>query len=881
MPRCCYELLDAVSNDNASGEYYLTDIVGLARDRGKSATVVICPQEETLGVDSRAGLAKAEALFQARMRDQLLEDGVTLTAPETIHLAHDTVIGRDVEIEPNVVFGPGVTIETGAKIRAFCHLEGCHVSRGAVVGPYARLRPGAELSEDTRVGNFVEVKNALIAEGAKVNHLSYIGDASIGTRTNVGAGTITCNYDGFMKHRTEIGADSFIGFEHDAGRACAHRQRCHDGDRLGHHPQCRGRRAGAGPRQAGHQARPGNQTFRYSQGPQGEARQGADIMCGIVGVLGDHEVAPMLVEALKRLEYRGYDSAGIATVNDGRLDRRRAVGKLINLSDVLVHNPLPGKSGIGHTRWATHGAPSEDNAHPHRAGKVAVVHNGIIENFRELRADLAEKGIAFSTDTDTETVALLANHYLSEGDDPVRAAFRTIDQLEGAYALAFLFDGMEDLIVAARKGSPLALGWGDGEMFVGSDAIALSPMTDRITYLEEGDRAVVTRGGAEIFDDAGNRVNRAVHHVDASDGQVEKGGHKHWMSKEIAEQPAVLTNVLDHYFPKDTLTFRDGDLDFSDVERVVMVACGTGFYSCLVAKYWMEKLSGLPVEIDIASEFRYREPPLSPRTLAVFVSQSGETADTLAAMRYAAGKCRIVSLVNVAESSIAREPDLALPILAGREISVASTKAFTCQLAVLAAMSLKAGMDTGKLTPDQLTANIRALRSLPPLISHALSLGPQIAALSQPLSEAQDILFLGRGPMYPLALEGALKLKELSYIHAEGYASGELKHGPIALIDSHVPVIVMAPSDGLFDKTVSNMQEVMARGGKVLLVTDAKGAESARADCWGVLRMPDVDPLFAPILYAIPAQLIAYHTAIAKGTDVDQPRNLAKSVTVE
>ena len=604
-------------------------------------------------------------------------------------------------------------------------------------------------------------------------------------------------------------------------------------------------------------------------------------MCGIVGVLGDHEVAPILVEALKRLEYRGYDSAGIATVNDGHLDRRRAVGKLINLSDKLVHEPLRGKSGIGHTRWATHGAPNEGNAHPHKAGPVAVVHNGIIENFAELRTELSAAGFPAETQTDTETVALLAQMFMAGGMKPVEAAFAAIDKLEGAFALAFLFDGEGDLIVAARKGSPLAVGWGEGEMFVGSDAFALAPMTDRVTYLEEGDRAVVTREGAQIFDAAGHRANRPTVRIADIEGEVEKGGHKHWMAKEIAEQPSVMADVLGHYLADGTLRFPGGDLDFTGIDRVVMVACGTGYLSCFVAKYWMEALAQLPVEVDIASEFRYREPPLSERTLAVFVSQSGETADTLAAMRYAAGKCRIASVVNVAQSSIARESDLALPILAGREISVASTKAFTCQLMVLALMAIKAAQDRGTLTGSAVAERIAALRTLPALISQALAVGPQVHALAQELSEAHDILFLGRGAMYPLALEGALKLKELSYIHAEGYASGELKHGPIALIDSHVPVIVMAPSDHLFDKTISNMQEVMARGGKVLLVTDAAGAEKAGHGCWGVIRMPEVDPMFAPMLYAIPAQQIAYHTAIAKGTDVDQPRNLAKSVTVE
>ena len=604
-------------------------------------------------------------------------------------------------------------------------------------------------------------------------------------------------------------------------------------------------------------------------------------MCGIVGVLGDHEVAPILVEALKRLEYRGYDSAGIATIHDGHLDRRRAVGKLINLSDKLVHEPLRGKSGIGHTRWATHGAPNEGNAHPHKAGPVAVVHNGIIENFAELRAELAAAGYQAETQTDSEPVALMAQMYMDGGMKPVEAAFAAIDRLEGAFGLAFLFDGEDDLIVAARKGSPLAIGWGDGEMFVGSDAFALAPMTDRVTYLEEGDRAVVTRKGADFFDAAGHRANRSVTRIEDIEGQVEKGGHKHWMSKEIAEQPSVMADVLDHYLGSGALRFPEGELDFTGIDRVIMVACGTGYYSCFVAKYWLETLAQIPVEVDVASEFRYREPPLSERTLAVFVSQSGETADTLAAMRFATGKCRVASVVNVAQSSIAREADLALPILAGREISVASTKAFTCQLMVLALVAIKAAADRGTLTAAALADRIAALKALPALASQALAAGPQISALSQELSEAHDVLFLGRGGMYPLALEGALKMKELSYIHAEGYASGELKHGPIALIDSHVPVIVMAPSDHLFDKTISNMQEVMARGGKVLLVTDAAGAEKAGHGCWGVIRMPEVDPMFAPMLYAIPAQQIAYHTAIAKGTDVDQPRNLAKSVTVE
>lgn len=606
-------------------------------------------------------------------------------------------------------------------------------------------------------------------------------------------------------------------------------------------------------------------------------------MCGIVGVLGNHEAAPLLVEALKRLEYRGYDSAGIATINGDVLDRRRAVGKLVNLSDLLVHDPLAGKAGIGHTRWATHGAPNAGNAHPHKSGGVAVVHNGIIENFRELRADLAALGIAHETDTDTETVALLANHYITEGLSPRDAAQATIARLHGAYALCFLFEGHDDLLIAARKGSPLAIGHGNGEMFVGSDAIALAPMTDRITYLEEGDWAIITRNSLEIRDAAGKLANRDLRQIHIDAAQVDKGGYKHFMAKEIAEQPQVLQGALNHYINADAtaMTLPDG-LDFTQVNRLTMVACGTAFYACMVAKYWFEQLAGLPVEVDVASEFRYREPPVTDGTMAIFVSQSGETADTLAALRYMAGKAmQIVSVVNVPESSIARESDIALPILAGVEIGVASTKAFTSQLTTLAALVLHAARQRGHIDDTALAGKLAALRALPGLMNTALGIEDRTIALSRDLAEARDILFLGRGAMYPLALEGALKLKEISYIHAEAYASGELKHGPIALVDPHVPVIVMAPRDALFEKTVSNMQEVMARGGKVLLITDSQGAAEAGDGVWQVLLMPVVDPFLAPILYALPAQLLAYHTAIAKGTDVDQPRNLAKSVTVE
>ena len=605
-------------------------------------------------------------------------------------------------------------------------------------------------------------------------------------------------------------------------------------------------------------------------------------MCGIVGVLGNHEVAPILVEALRRLEYRGYDSAGIATVNDGTLDRRRAVGKLVNLSDLLVHEPLAGKSGIGHTRWATHGAPSTQNAHPHRAGPVAVVHNGIIENYRELREELAQHGCQFVTETDTETVALLTEHYIKQGLNHVQAAEKTLSRLDGAFALAFLFEGEDDLMIAARKGSPLAIGHGDGEMFVGSDAIALAPMTNRITYLEEGDRAILTRQGVDIYNEDGTLVNRELRTIQIDATRIDKSGYKHFMAKEIAEQPAVLADALNRYVDQDTITGPIADLDFKDTTGITLVACGTAFYACLTAKYWLEKLARIPVEVDIASEFRYREPPIAKGTTAIFVSQSGETADTLAALRYCAGKAdRILSVVNVAESSIARESDAALPIHAGVEVGVASTKAFTCQLNVLLLMAIKAATDKGELDQDARAQLLETMRALPGIFNVALDRDSVIEQASIQIAEARDVLFLGRGLMYPLALEGALKLKEISYIHAEAYASGELKHGPIALIDKSVPVIVFAPRDSLFDKTVSNMQEVMARGGKVVLVTDAAGAQQAGSDTWKTIILPEVEEVVAPLLYALPAQLIAYHAAVAKGTDVDQPRNLAKSVTVE
>ncbi len=606
-------------------------------------------------------------------------------------------------------------------------------------------------------------------------------------------------------------------------------------------------------------------------------------MCGIVGILGTHEVAPLIVESLKRLEYRGYDSAGIATLQDGALVRRRAVGKLIALSDLLVRDPIRGSSGIGHTRWATHGAPNERNAHPHQAGRVAVVHNGIIENFRTLREELTAEGRNFESDTDTEVVAQLCDAEMRKGKDPVTAARATLARLEGAFALAFLFEGEQDLMIAARRGSPLAIGYGDGEMYIGSDALALAPLTHRVTYLEEGDHAILTREGAEVFD-AGNRpVVRETHEVPVESFLAEKGPYKHFMAKEMHEQPTVISNALARYVADDRSAVRiPPGIDFARAGRLVLVACGTAHYACHVAKYWFETLARLPVEIEVASEFRYREPPLDTGAVGIFVSQSGETADTLAALRYvrAAGG-QVVSVVNVETSTIARESDVALPILAGPEIGVASTKAFTCQLSVLACLAIAAGRQRGHLDAAAERQLVETLTGVPGLIARALALEADIAEVAKDVARARDVLFLGRGSMYPLALEGALKLKEISYIHAEGYAAGELKHGPIALIDEEVPVVVLGPTDGLFDKTVSNMQEVMARGGRIVLIGDAKGLAEAGSGVWRTLQMPAMDPFVSPIVYAAPAQLLAYHTAVVKGTDVDQPRNLAKSVTVE
>ena len=607
-------------------------------------------------------------------------------------------------------------------------------------------------------------------------------------------------------------------------------------------------------------------------------------MCGIVGILGNHEASPILLDALKRLEYRGYDSSGIATINDGVLERRREIGKLVNLADKLVHKPLKGKIGIGHTRWATHGGPTVANAHPQKTGKVAVVHNGIIENFKKLRDELISDGAVFQSETDTETVAQLCMSFISNGDKPAIAAKKTLDRLEGAYALCFLFHDNDNLLIAARKGSPLAIGHGNGEMFVGSDAIALAPMTNQVTYLEEGDLALITRESLEIFDFDGRAIERNRQTLDLNAQNVAKGNYKHFMAKEIAEQPSVLADAIQQNLnsARNKLEIPSLELDFRSINQITLVACGTAFLACNVAKYWFEKIARISIDLDVASEFRYREPPVEKNNLAIVVSQSGETADTLAALRYCnKNGMKTLGIVNVDESTISREASLALQIHAGPEIGVASTKAFTCQLTTLYFLAIKAAKDKGSINSNQEAKLIKSILQLPSMIVDALSLEAEIKQTAQDLSKASNAIFLGRGAMYPLASEGALKLKEISYIHAEGYASGELKHGPIALVDENMPVVVLAPRDELFEKTVSNMHEVMARGGKVLLITDAEGADEAQEGTWKTIIMPNIPNDLAPILYSIPVQLLAYHTAVYKGTDVDQPRNLAKSVTVE
>ncbi|MAS13972.1 MAG: glutamine--fructose-6-phosphate transaminase (isomerizing) [Nitratireductor sp.] len=607
-------------------------------------------------------------------------------------------------------------------------------------------------------------------------------------------------------------------------------------------------------------------------------------MCGIVGIVGQTPVAPLIVDALKRLEYRGYDSAGVATLDNGRLDRRRAEGKLVNLEKRLGEDPLGGLIGIGHTRWATHGVPNETNAHPHFAGDVAVVHNGIIENFAELRDELKAGGVSFSSQTDTEVVAHLVANELKKGSAPQEAAFAALKRLRGAFALAILFRGDEDMIVGARNGPPLAVGHGEGEMYLGSDAIALAPFTNTITYLEDGDWVIVRRGGMEIFGMDGRPVERARQQSVGTSLLVDKGNHRHFMEKEIHEQPEVISHTLAHYlnFAEGGVAEFDLPFDFAKIERLAISACGTAYLAGLIGKYWLERYARLPVDIDIASEFRYREMPMPKNSAALFISQSGETADTLASLRYCRGEgIPISAIVNVRESTIARESDGIFPTLAGPEIGVASTKAFTCQLSVLAALTLRAAKARGTISADEERALVRQLSEAPRFASQALKLNASIEKVARELSHVRHVLYLGRDTNYPLALEGALKLKEISYIHAEGYAAGELKHGPIALIDEQMPVIVIAPHDRIFEKTVSNMQEVAARGGRIILITDEKGAKNATLDTLETVVLPDVPEFVAPIIYALPIQMLAYHTAVIMGTDVDQPRNLAKSVTVE
>jgi glucosamine--fructose-6-phosphate aminotransferase (isomerizing) len=608
-------------------------------------------------------------------------------------------------------------------------------------------------------------------------------------------------------------------------------------------------------------------------------------MCGIVGILGRGPVADQLVDSLKRLEYRGYDSAGVATLEGGDLVRRRAEGKLKNLEARLKSAPLAGHLGIGHTRWATHGKPTENNAHPHTGDNVSVVHTGIIENFRELRQQLERDGTRFDSETDTEVVAHLVDSYLAKGVSPADAVKAALPQLRGAFALAFLFKGHDDLMIGARKGSPLAIGYGDGEMYLGSDAIALAPFTDNISYLEDGDWVVLTRAGSEIHNEQGAVVQREVLKSGASSFLVDKANYRHFMAKEIHEQPEVVGHTLARYVDMATERVEMPvklPFDFRDVQRISITACGTASYAGSVAKYWLERFARLPVEVDVASEFRYREAPLRKGDLAIFISQSGETADTLAALRYAKAQgAHTLSVVNVTTSTIARESETVLQTLAGPEIGVASTKAFTCQLMVLATLAIAAGKARGELSADDEAKLVRSLIEVPRLMSAALLIEPQIEHLARDIARSRDVLYLGRGTSYPLALEGALKLKEISYIHAEGYAAGELKHGPIALIDENMPVVVIAPYDRVFEKTVSNMQEVAARGGNIILMTDAKGAAEATVESLVTIVLPDMSSGFTPLVYAIPVQLLAYHTAVIMGTDVDQPRNLAKSVTVE
>ncbi|MEP2234280.1 MAG: glutamine--fructose-6-phosphate transaminase (isomerizing) [Alteripontixanthobacter sp.] len=607
-------------------------------------------------------------------------------------------------------------------------------------------------------------------------------------------------------------------------------------------------------------------------------------MCGIIGIVGTAPVADRLVDGLRRMEYRGYDSAGICTLHDGELIRRRAQGKLLNLVEVLADDPAPGELGIAHTRWATHGAPTRENAHPHATDRVALVHNGIIENFRPLRDELQADGRKLESETDSEVVAHLISREIEGGASPQDAVKTVLPRLRGAFALAIVFRDHPGMLIGARRGSPLVVGYDDSEMFLGSDALALAPLTQRITYLEEGDWVVITHDGAQIFDEENRPAEREVTISGASASAVEKGNYRHFMQKEIFEQPTVVAQTLGSYIRQadNSIALPQIDFDLSGVKRITIVACGTSFYAAMVAKYWFEQFARVPVDIDVASEFRYREPVLEDGGLSLFISQSGETADTLAALRHCKAEGQTIGVVvNVPTSSMAREADLLLPTHAGPEIGVASTKAFACQLAVLAALAAHLAVKKGEMDRAEEQAVVRHLLEAPACLNAALGHDDDIAAMAHLIAPARDVLYLGRGPDYPLAMEGALKLKEISYIHAEGYASGEMKHGPIALIDEDVPVIVLAPSGPLFEKTVSNMEEVRARGGQVVLISDAEGLAEAGEGCMATIEMPKVHPLIAPLVYAVPVQLLAYHVAVVKGTDVDQPRNLAKSVTVE
>ncbi|WP_417318747.1 glutamine--fructose-6-phosphate transaminase (isomerizing) [Erythrobacter aureus] len=607
-------------------------------------------------------------------------------------------------------------------------------------------------------------------------------------------------------------------------------------------------------------------------------------MCGIIGIVGGQPVADRLVDGLRRMEYRGYDSSGICTLHDGRLVRRRAEGKLNNLVANLSKDPAPGDVGIAHTRWATHGAPTATNAHPHATDRVALVHNGIIENYKELRAELTQAGRNLESDTDTEVVLQHISWLVEQGQSPQEAVANVLPRLRGAFSLAIAFRDHPDMLIGARRGSPLVVGYGEGETYIGSDALALAPLTQQISYLEEGDWVVITREGATIHDSENNEVEREIRFSGASATAVEKGNYRHFMQKEIFEQPTVVAQTLGSYLRRsdNSVALPQFDFDLSSVKRITIVACGTSFYAGMVAKYWFEQFARVPVDIDVASEFRYREPVLEKGGLALFISQSGETADTLAALRHCKENGQTIGvIVNVPTSSMAREADLLLPTHAGPEIGVASTKAFTCQLAVMAALAAHIAVKKGLMSRAEEQEVVTHLLEAPACLNAALDHDEDIASMAHLIAQARDVLYLGRGPDFPLALEGALKLKEISYIHAEGYASGEMKHGPIALIDDEVPVIVLAPSGPLFEKTVSNMEEVRARGGQIVLISDAEGLEHAGEGCLATIEMPRVHPLIAPLVYAIPVQLLAYHVACVKGTDVDQPRNLAKSVTVE